>query len=163
LLTLLNDLYPDAIRKANYDYYEARTLHDSSLSRSSHCVMAASMGEMETAYRFFEGCNGIDLGPNMMTSDAGIHAASMGGIWQCAVCGFGGIQVTGEELHIDPRLPEAWHSLVYPLTWRGQPLRITVAKESVSVKNEGTLAITAMVRGERVRIPAGEAFVCRCR
>lgn len=163
LLTLLNDLYPDAIRKANYDYYEARTLHDSSLSRSSHCVMAASMGETETAYRFFEGCNGIDLGPNMMTSDAGIHAASMGGIWQCAVCGFGGIQVTGEELHIDPRLPEAWHSLVYPLTWRGQPLRITVAKESVSVKNEGTLAITAMVRGEWVRIPAGEAFVCRCR
>ena len=157
LLMLLNDLFPDEIRKANYDFYEARTLHDSSLSRSSHCVMAADMGETGTAYRFFEGCAGIDFGPNMETSDAGIHAASMGGIWQCAVYGFGGVQVVGEELHINPRLPDAWRSLAFPLTWRGQPLRVAVSGRSMTVRNTGSRDAELLIRGERIRIPAGGA------
>ena len=159
LLMLLGDLFPAEIRKANYEYYEARTLHDSSLSKSTHCVMAADLGEIETAYRFFEGCAAVDFGPNMKTSDAGIHAASMGGIWQCAVNGFGGVRIAGEELHIDPGLPEAWRSLTYPLVWRGQLLQVAVSGRSVTVCNKGSRETELVVRNERIRIPAGETAV----
>ena len=159
LMLLLSDQFPAEIRKVNYEYYEARTLHDSSLSKSTHCVMAAEMGEDETAYRFFEGCAGIDFGPNMKTSDAGIHAAAMGGIWQCAVNGFGGARAAGEELHIDPRLPKAWHRLEFPLTWRGQELRVSVTKETVTVRNTGDRDVEPVIRGERIRIPAGGTAV----
>ena len=159
LLMLMEDLFPDEIRKTNYDFYESRTLHDSSLSKSTHCVLASDLGESETAYRFFEGCGEVDFGPNMRTSDAGIHSASMGGIWQCAVYGFGGVRVVGEKLHIAPKLPRAWKHLSFPLVWRGQNLRVSVEGTTVSVQNAGTREVSVTVNGTGIRIPAGETAV----
>ena len=159
LLMLMEDLFPDEIRKTNYDFYEARTLHDSSLSKSTHCVLAADLGESETAYRFFEGCGEVDFGPNMRTSDAGIHTASMGGIWQCAVYGFGGVRVSGEALHMAPKLPPAWRSLSFPLVWHGQPLRVSVDGGTVTVRNAGTQDVRITVKGTVVQVHAGETAV----
>ena len=159
LLMLMEDLFPNEIRKINYDFYEARTLHDSSLSKSTHCVLAADLGESETAYRFFKGCGEVDFGPNMRTSDAGIHTASMGGIWQCAVYGFGGVRVAGENLHITPKLPSAWQSLSFPLIWRGQHLQVSVTRETVTVHNSGKQDISITVNGTGVQIHAEETVV----
>lgn len=156
LMLLLDDLFPHEIKVKNYYYYEARTLHDSSLSRSTHCVLAADLGETETAYRFFRGCGGTDLGPNMKTSDAGIHAAAMGGIWQCAVYGFGGVRVVGEELHVRPRLPEEWEELSFRIVWRGQPLRITVLPDRMTAENLGTEAVLLTTEEGEIRLEAGE-------
>ena len=156
LMLLMDDLFPKDIKTKNYYFYEARTLHDSSLSKSTHCVLAADLGEDETAYRFFEGCGKIDLGPVMTTSDMGVHTASMGGIWQCAVYGFGGVRVVGSELHVNPRLPEAWNTLAFNVTWRGQKLTVKADKQTVSVKNEGVSAVTVTLAGKAVTIAAGE-------
>lgn len=160
LLLLLDDLFPADIRKKNYYFYEARTLHDSSLSKSTHCVLAADLGEDETAYRFFEGCGNVDFGPNMGTSDAGIHTASMGGIWQCAVYGFGGVRVIGEDLQIRPRLPKAWHSLRFRLVWRGQPLTVSVNGQSLQVQNQGGQAVSLLLNGVRTEIQPGAEASC---
>ena len=43
----------------------------------------------------------------MNTSDDGVHAASIGGIWKSAVFGFAGIRFVDGKLTINPRLPEA--------------------------------------------------------
>jgi hypothetical glycosyl hydrolase len=157
LLLLLDDLFPAEIRKKNYYFYEARTLHDSSLSKSTHCVLAADLGEDETAYRFFEGCGNVDFGPNMGTSDAGIHTASMGGIWQCAVYGFGGVRVVGEDLTIAPRLPKAWRSLCFRLVWRGQPLSVSVCGSSLRVENRGAAPVRLLLYGRPAEILPGAA------
>lgn len=155
LLLLLDDLFPAEVKKKNYYFYEARTLHDSSLSKSTHCVLAADLGEDDTAYKFYEGCGNIDLGPNMSTSDAGVHTASLGGIWQCVVYGFGGVRVVGEDLRIAPRLPECWHALSFPLVWRGQPLKVSIDKIGLTVENNGRKAVAVLLNGERTEIPAG--------
>ena len=159
LLLLLDDLFPAEIRKKNYYFYESRTLHDSSLSKSTHCVLAADLGEDETAYRFFEGCGNVDFGPNMDTSDAGIHTASMGGIWQCAVYGFGGVRVVGEELLISPKLPKVWRSLNFRLIWHGQPLEVSISRESLRVQNHGTLPVQLLLHGSRTEIPPGSSAI----
>lgn len=156
LMLLMDDLFPKDVKVRNYYFYEARTLHDSSLSKSTHCVLAADLGEDATAYRFFEGCGGIDLGPNMGTSDMGVHTASMGGIWQCAVYGFGGVRVVGHELHISPRLPQAWDRLSFPLVWRGQPLRVTVEGRRAAVENRGASPVEVILKGEKTVLAAGE-------
>ena len=98
LFFLLEELFSPEVKKKNFFYYEERTLHDSSLSRSTHSVLAADLGLDDMAYTFFEGAARTDLGPVMTTSDAGIHAASMGGIWQCVVYGFGGVRIVGDKL-----------------------------------------------------------------
>ena len=159
LLLLLEDLFAPEIRKKNYAYYETRTLHDSSLSKSTHCVLAADLGDSKAAVRFFEGCGEIDLGPNMASSNAGIHTASMGGIWQCVVYGFGGTRIVGNHLRIEPKLPDGWTGLSFPLVWRGQPLRVTAEPNSLRIRNAGTEAVELLCRGAFVEIPAGRETV----
>lgn len=135
LLFLLEDLFPREVKAATWDYYSERTIHDSSLSLCTHAVLAADMRELEEAYRLFEKSTEIDLGPVMTTSDAGIHAASFGGIWQGAVYGFGGLRTLEGRLRIDPCLPDAWKKLTYEIIWHGQRLRVSITHEEVRVKN----------------------------
>ena len=156
LLLLMDDLFPAELKKKNYYFYESRTLHDSSLSKSTHCVLAADLHEDATAYEFYKGCGNIDLGPVMTTSDMGVHTASMGGIWQCVTYGFGGVRVVGKELHVSPRLPENWHGLSLPLTWRGQKLRLEADKACVKLTNQGAQAVEAVLCGRKVALAPGE-------
>lgn len=129
LFFLLEDLFPHEVKAATWEYYAARTLHDSSLSLCTHAVLAADMRQMDLAYDFFEKSAQIDLGPVMTTSDAGIHTASFGGIWQGVVYGFGGLRMLGGNLRIDPVLPKEWNRLVYTLIWQGQDLQVEVKRE----------------------------------
>ncbi|MCD8105908.1 MAG: glycoside hydrolase family 65 protein [Lachnospiraceae bacterium] len=128
LFFLLEDLFPHEVKAATWEYYAARTLHDSSLSLCTHAVLAADMRQMDLAYDFFEKSAQIDLGPVMTTSDAGIHTASFGGIWQGVVYGFGGLRMLGGKLRIDPVLPKEWGRLVYTLIWQGQKLQVEVTR-----------------------------------
>ncbi len=155
LMLLLKERFDSDVRRKNYEFYEKRTLHDSSLSKSTHCVLAAGLGLTDAAYRFFEGCGDIDLGPNMATSDMGVHSASMGGIWQCCVFGFGGVSVIGDRLQINPRLPETWQGLSFKLIWRGQLLEIAVAPRSVVVQHMGDSPVSVCVTGRNVSLQPG--------
>ena len=123
------------MKKATFDYYEARTLHDSSLSLSTHSVQACDLGEDEMAYDLFRKASVIDLGPYMGSSNAGIHAASFGGVWHCAIYGFGGLRMLDGKLRIRPRLPKGWDKLSYTLLWKGQKLQVTVTQEKLTVQN----------------------------
>lgn len=133
LFYLLENRFSNDIKKANWDYYEPKTLHDSSLSLSTHCVLASDMNDKEMAYDLFRRASEIDLGPNMKTSDHGIHAASLGGIWQCIVNGFAGVRMLGGDLRIDPKLPDNWNDLRFPLNWHGVNLTIEVNKEILTI------------------------------
>ena len=157
LMLLMDDLFPQDVKVRNYYFYESRTLHDSSLSKSTHCVLAADLGESDTAYRFFEGCGDIDMGPKMNTSDMGVHTASMGGIWQCAVYGFGGVRVVGDQLHICPHLPEAWNQLAFSIVWRNQKLDILACRNGVQVTNRGTANAEIVLNGQCVTCAPGAA------
>lgn len=148
LFYLLEDEFPAEVKKASWDYYVERTLHDSSLSLSTHSVMAADMGDDEMAYDLFKKSCAIDLGPYMGTSDAGIHAASFGGIWQCAVYGFGGLRMLDGKLRIEPKLPANWDKLSYTIMWKGEKLAVTVTKDGVNVENTtGTKKVAVTVNG----------------
>ena len=107
LFYLLEDKFPHEVKVASWNYYEPRCLHDSSLSLSTHSVLACDMGETDRAYDLFRRACMIDLdNANPHSSDAGIHAASYGGLWQCVVYGFGGLRMLNGKLRICPALPE---------------------------------------------------------
>lgn len=84
-------------RRANYTYYEARTLHDSFLSLGSHVLTACRISAADEALALFRRSLRIDLDNSDAAKD-GIHAASMGGIWQSVVFGFAGVRLEGERL-----------------------------------------------------------------
>ncbi|WP_199481851.1 glycoside hydrolase family 65 protein [Vibrio owensii] len=119
---------------ANWNYYEPKTLHDSSLSLSTHSVLASDVGNPELSYDLFQQAASIDIGQNMKSSDHGIHAASIGGMWQCVVYGFGGVRMLGGNLRINPNLPKQWESLNFPIYWKGERLEVTVDQEQVRIE-----------------------------
>ena len=134
LFYLLEDQFSREVKIANWNYYEPRTVHDSSLSLSTHCILACDTGRYDLAWKLFRQAAGIDLGPDMHSSDYGIHAASLGGVWQCVVCGFGGVRMLNGALKINPSLPEKWKSLEFFINWHGDRLQVLVERNRTTVK-----------------------------
>lgn len=150
LFFLLEDKFTREVKRANWNYYEPRTLHDSSLSLSTHCILACDMEDYDMAYELFQRASRIDLGSNMNSSNDGIHAASIGGIWQSIVYGFGGVRMVNGELRIEPHLPKAWKSLSFPIYWHGQRLQIEVKDGQLKIENQtNTEEITFTRYGEK--------------
>ena len=133
LLYLLEHKFSKEVKKANYDYNEKRTLHDSSLSLSTHSILASDIDEKELAYKLFNGATKIDLGENMKTSDHGIHAASLGGIWQIVVNGFGGVRMIGGNLRINPKLPESWEKLSFSFIWKNNKINVNLSRNNIEL------------------------------
>ena len=82
--------------------------------------MAARLGDVPLAMRYFRQAMDIDLADNMANAAGGVHAAALGGLWQAAVFGFAGLHLTerGPEYH--PNLPPHWAGLSMRFKWRGQ-------------------------------------------
>ncbi len=142
LMYLLEHKFSREVKQANYNYYESRTLHDSSLSFSTHSILANDLENKDLAYNLYRQAATIDLGLNMKSSDHGIHGGSLGGVWQIIVCGFGGMRMIGGKLRIEPKLPKEFTQIAYPLYWKGNLLEVTVTHDILSVNNKGTEPVT---------------------
>ena len=145
LLWLMGERFTPEVKKAGFDFYEPFCVHESSLSLSAYALLAADIGETDKAYGLFSRTKRIDLENETHSSDAGIHAASLGGIWQCCVLGFGGVRICGGRLRIVPHLPKQWEKMSFQVLWQGRRLTISVDHRQVRVQaSEGeTLEILA--------------------
>jgi trehalose/maltose hydrolase-like predicted phosphorylase len=133
LMALLPEEFPGAAAKANFRYYEPRCAHGSSLSAGIHALVAARLGETETALRFLRQAAAADLelDPN---SAGGIRIAGLGGLWQAVVLGFAGLDLNGDLLGIDPRLPLPWRDISFRARWRGRAVAIRIAGRGVHAR-----------------------------
>lgn len=149
LFYLLEDLFTPEVKKKNFYFYEKRCFHDSSLSLSTYSILATDLGEKDQAYYLYSRAAMIDLGQNMKSSDMGVHSASLGGVWQCTVLGFGGVRLYGKNLRIQPNLPENWERLKASVYWKGQRLQLDITHNTITVTNETkTEAVTILTNGE---------------
>lgn len=152
LLTLMPDLFPEDVIKKNFEFYEDKCLHDSSLSLSAYAMVAARLIDADMALNFFRGALDTDFGETVCNSNAGIHAANCGGIWQCAVFGFAGLKADGDMLTLSPSLPKAWNKLSFRLFWRGAKLEICVAHDTVTVTSHNQVEVTVSVGGKKLTV-----------
>lgn len=155
---------PLAVLEANYDYYEPRTQHGSSLSPSVHAVAAARLGRAEEAWRYFMKSAMVDLGGDFKavsggTFIGGVHTAACAGTWQAVAHGFGGMRVEPDALAFDPILPVAWSRLAFSAMRHGGRVRLEATAEHVTVRadegNDGPMPLR--VRGQRIELAPGEA------
>ncbi|NEX92498.1 glycoside hydrolase family 65 protein [Caulobacter sp. 17J65-9] len=140
LIALLPEAFPDASALTNFRYYEPRCAHGSSLSAAMHAMVAARLGDADMALRYLAQVAQLDPNPN---AAGGVRIAGLGGIWQAVVLGFGGVDMTGDVLALDPRPPTQWRSLSFRVCWRGRTIEISIAG--------GTVTAT-LVEGEAVDI-----------
>lgn len=157
LMYMFEDLFTAEVKKKNFYFYERRCIHDSSLSLSTYSALAADLGEKETAIRLFERAAMIDMGPVMWSSHAGIHAASLGGIWQCIVLGFAGVRRYGENLRIEPNLPDNWEEISTNIIWKGQTLSLKVTQDTLRVENVTGMKEVSILHGGEL-VPVGKVL-----
>lgn len=136
---LFSERYALETKSANWEYYEPRTEHGSSLSACSYSLIAAQLGKVDWAYKYFMKTATIDLtgeGKQYVGTlyIGGTHPAGNGGAWMSAVFGLCGIHCADDTISINPHLPAHWEKVTLPLIFRGQKLRITITRESVTVK-----------------------------
>jgi kojibiose phosphorylase len=163
LLALLWERYPTLVRAANFRYYEPRCGQGSSLSPAIHALVAARLGDVALAARYFDQASAIDLADTMGNAASGVHIATLGGLWQAAAFGFGGISFTQNGIRCDPQLPATWQVLRFPLQWRGRRIRISIrqAPLTLSITLEGGRPLSVEIGDLRHRLRSRDTWSCR--
>ena len=155
LLALLGERYDHLVREANFRYYEARTGHGSSLSPAAHAVVAARLGDVSLAKKFFDETAAIDLDDTMGNAAGGVHIGALGGLWQTATFGFAGLQLKNSGLRFEPHLPEGWRRLSFSIRWRRRTVKVEISGEPheviVSLESGAPMSIYAGSLEHRLR------------
>jgi alpha,alpha-trehalose phosphorylase len=117
-------------KSRNFDYYEALTVRDSSLSAAIQAVMAGEVGHLDLAFDYLGEAALMDLDDLEHNTRDGVHIASLAGTWMALVGGFGGLRRAGAMVTFAPRLPEGINRLEFSLLVRGRRLRVRVTHDS---------------------------------
>ncbi len=164
-LFVMHDDFSREVLKANYDYYEPRTEHGSSLSPAMYSIIASKIGYEDQAYEYFIKSCTVDLyNANKAISGGtfigGIHTASCGAVWQMIVFGFAGFNESDNVLHFNPKLPKDWDSFEFKVHHRNNYLDITVSRDMMEVTSlsGNTEALELDVCGDKRTVAPGESI-----
>jgi kojibiose phosphorylase len=154
---LLPDRYGPESKRANFEYYEARTLHKSSLSPSIHAIMGIEVGDFTRAAQYFARSAFVDLTDNQGNTSEGMHIASAGGTWQTVVNGFGGFRIRNGTMSFDPWLPPGWQRIEFRLHWHGDVVDVAVERDAITLtlRARARNRVTVNVQGGDVELISG--------
>lgn len=150
---LFEDHYDTETIKKNFDFYEPRTVHESSLSPCVHSIIASRIGNIEKAYELYLRTSRLDLDDYNDEVNEGLHITSMAGTWMSVIEGFAGKRVRNDRLMLNPLIPEKWGSYSFKIIYRNSLLKITVAKDKILIQNESDVPTLALVYGREHKIP----------
>lgn len=157
-LYFFEDDFDTDIHRRNFEFYEPRTVHESSLSPCIHAILAAHIGDHAKAYEMYMRTARLDLDNYNNDTEDGLHITSMAGTWMAIVKGFGGMRVRKGVLHLNPTLPQGWESYKFSINFRGALLKIFVNQESVIIDNYSDKLMTIKVYNEDIRIDSKDIF-----
>jgi trehalose/maltose hydrolase-like predicted phosphorylase len=149
----------------NVDYYERRTVRDSSLSACTQAVMCAEVGHLELAHDYTYEAALVDLRDLHENTRSGLHMASLAGAWTALVAGFGGLRDDEGVLSLDPQLPDGISGLRFRLRWRGSRITVDASHADVTYTLRGEPDSTLTIRhaGEELGLTANEPSVVAVR
>ncbi len=136
----------------NFEFYEAFTVHESSLSPCVHSIQAAVLDKMDMAYTFYLRTSRLDLDDYNKEVEEGCHITSMAGTWMSIVEGFGGMRVKNDSLHFAPKIPKEWKGYSFKINFRNQILKVAVNQNETVFSLEGDKEITVFVNGKSILV-----------
>lgn len=148
----------DTIRR-NFDFYEPRTVHESSLSPCVHSILASGLGRSEKAYKLFLMTARLDLDDYNNEVKEGLHITSMGGTWMSVVYGFGGMRIKDSMLSFEPRIPVNWKGLSFMVLFRGRTLKVSIEKNRINIENLDGERLEIYLLGDKKLLDAGGSVV----
>lgn len=137
----------ETIRR-NFDFYEPRTVHESSLSPCVHSILAAKLNDEARAYEFYLRTARLDLDDYNNDTEDGLHITSMAGTWMSVVEGFAGMRVRDGKLQFNPFLPKQWKSFSFTIGFRGATLKINITENGINIKNNNAVDLEIGIRNQ---------------
>ena len=138
-------------KKANYEFYEPRCIHESSLSPSIHSIFASELGKDKEALDFFSFATRLDLDDYNRNTLEGLHMTSIAAAWMNIVYGFLGLRSDKAEIEMSPRLPSRWHKYAVNIYYQNRKIRVSVHQNRVHFSLKGE-PITLKVYGKPLLI-----------
>ena len=133
---LYNGDFSKECKRANYEYYEPRCLHESSLSPSVHSILASELGMEDKATSFFGFATRLDLDDYNRNTFEGLHTTSIAAAWMNVVYGFGGLR-SDKEINVAPMLPSTWQSYSFSILIHGVTVKFSVFKNKLVLQSQG--------------------------
>jgi maltose phosphorylase len=155
---LFEEKYDTEFIKRHFEFYEARTVHESSLSPCTHSVLAARIGKIDKAYELYLRTSRLDLDDYNREVDEGLHITSMAGTWMAIVEGFGGKRVRNGKLFLNPLIHEKWQKYSFRIFLKDHSLQVTVTKEHVGLLYKGPEPIVVNVYGDDKKVFPNETL-----
>lgn len=147
-------LYPSDFtieqKRANYEFYEPRCIHESSLSPSIHSIFACELGKDKEALDFFSFATRLDLDDYNRNTLEGLHMTSIAAAWMNIVYGFLGLRSDRKEIEISPTLPERWHKYAVNIFYKNRKIRISVHHDRVHFSLTGEPLVLMVYGKERL-------------
>lgn len=146
-----NEFDMDCIKR-NFEFYESRCVHESSLSPCVHSILAAKIGDMPKAYSLYLRTARLDLDDYNKEAHEGLHITSMAGTWMSIVEGFGGMRIQDGLLSFRPAIPGSWKAFSFKVMHRGNILNVTVQHCRTIIFNEEGEDVEVLVDGKKYTI-----------
>jgi maltose phosphorylase len=151
-LFIFEDQYDVSTIRRNFEFYEPRTVHESSLSSCIHSVIASRIHKADKAYDLYLRTSRLDLDDYNNEVREGLHITSMAGTWMAIVLGFGGLSVKKNTLCFNPLIPHKWNSYSFRIFFRESIIEILVSKEKVIFKNHSDTSLNLKVYDNAYRL-----------
>jgi alpha,alpha-trehalose phosphorylase len=121
-------------RRRDFEYYEAITVRDSSLSACVQSIVAADVGHLDLAYDYLREAALMDLDDIEHNVLDGLHIASLAGGVMAVICGLGGVRDDEGRLSFMPRLPKALQRVSFAIAFRGRRLELEVTSRHAAYR-----------------------------
>ena len=145
----------------NVTYYDCRSSHGSPLSRVGHAwVLARS--DRPRAMRYFAEALQSDVSDIQQgTTAEGVHLGAMAGTVDLVQRVSTGIEVTGDVLRLNPRLPQELERLDMCIRYRGHALDLRLTRDTLTVRGRerGAASIKLGIKNEAYEFTAGSTRV----
>lgn len=126
-------LPPDLIPRT-VDYYINRTSHGSTLSRLAHAWVLARTDRAKSWSMFTQALEADLADTQRGTTREGVHIGAMAGTADMILRCYGGIETRHDMLRLHPVLPTELTEAEFTVSYRGQPITVTVTHTHVTLR-----------------------------
>jgi len=148
----------EALLRKNYEYYEQRTSHGSTLSKVVHAVISSYIHADSTVWDWFTESMRSDIYDTQGgTTIEGIHTGVMAGTIDVVYRLFAGIGLHDTVPVIEPQLPSHWDELALKFQYQNTWYELHIAHDAVRIMSKGRNGkpVTVQVLGEKLSLEPG--------
>ncbi|GAB7023353.1 beta-phosphoglucomutase family hydrolase [Salidesulfovibrio brasiliensis] len=146
---------PIEMLRKNYDFYEQRTSHGSTLSKIVHSVLAGYIYPSEIAWSWFMEAMESDVYDTQGgTTPEGIHTGVMAGTLEVVKQDFAGLDLSGKVVALEPDLPAHWKTLCFRFCHRKiwYDVEINHSYVRIAAKTKSERRIQAIIYGTTIEV-----------